>query len=251
LWGETPKPRPFWAFEDTHPFGRLHSVDIPAQEVIVSDRYKFVYVMNRKAASSTIYQILEQVFGANVDWCFGRCKWLPVCGGIGWRCSSRALNQTHLQDYFIFSFVRDPVDRWFAAYAQAHWMHKTPPDTASLEHAKLTLRRFISTRVHWEHHLQSQTHALSSPAMKGETLRFDFIGKLETFEMDWKFVISSICARLPYGSCPSNWHSRHVHPPSTSQWRQRISLFRNDSTLLALVKEAYVQDAVCLGYTLE
>lgn len=244
------RQRPFWAFEDTHPFGRQHSIDIPAQEAIVSDRYKFVYVMNRKAASSTIYQILEQVFGANVDWCFGRCQWLPVCGGIGWRCSTKALNQTHLKDYFVFSFVRHPISRWFAAYAQAHWMHKTSPELASIEHAKLTLRRYLSSRIHWEHHLQSQSHSLSSTTLKGETMRYNFIGKLENFEKDWAFVISTICSRLPEGTCPQNWQSRKVQPPNTSRWRQNIDMFQNDSALLGLIKEAYVQDAACFGYSL-
>jgi hypothetical protein len=86
------------ALEDLHFGGRIQAIRqyLPAQEVVVSDRYKFGFVVLRKNAGAAIMKVLADVFGARADWCLEKCRDVPVCFVKGTARVSTSLHLTRV-----------------------------------------------------------------------------------------------------------------------------------------------------------
>ncbi len=243
---------PLLAAEDLHMGGREYGVrqHLPAQEVIVSDRYKFVFTLVRKSGSATIRQKLSSVFGVTWSWCDEQCSAVPICYTLN-RCSTYALNRTHLNDYYFFSFVRNPVSRWMSAYAQAHVMWDTADANAvTLAHALETLQK-MGNNYASEHHLQSQVHSLSSLTFDGRPTPMHFIGRIERLDEDWVRVMDEI-ERHSGVSLPADARTKlavmHHRESNRGEYVARINVFQRSCKLRSAILAAYTQDFVCFGY---
>lgn len=230
--------------EDLHEGGRMGSTGQKAQEVVVSHEYKFVYVEVRKAASSTIRLMLKQVFDTDYySWCRQSSKGCKVFHS---RCSSLCLSASELTDYLFFTFVREPVGRFIAAYRQLqeHRHHSNKNITAA--GMKRTLLDLLYHSKNEDEHTQTQCFALSTATSQGTQIRLDFIGRVEQFESDWGELLS-IIQRHSGRSLPDV-------PRKFSSINQRSSSERAlyeaaaTSEIMQLATLTYAQDFVCLGY---
>ena len=241
-------PHPFLAAEDLRPGGRTRSMSYHqlGQEVIVSDKYKFVYVLNRKSASEAIRMVLWENFGITWCWCNEQCASVPACYEYGDRCSTMALNGTHMSEYTFFTFVRNPLERWFSSYAQAH----VDRDTQDLSHVNIS-DAHSSVSALLEHswlanpHLQTQTYALTAPTGEGYLVPMHFIGRVETIDADWEKVCRMITDDPELcGPVPLMHHAENRRPEYVAE----VNKWRDDTALREKIKEAYAQDYACFGY---
>lgn len=244
------------ALEDLHKGGRFAAFaqNFMYQELVVSARWRFAYVVVRKSASMAILGALEVLFGATRQWCTQRCGKIGACYSLRpqLRCTTMALSATELRSYFFFSFVRNPMERWFSQYAQAHVIWRTTNSTPSFARARATLlelgeRAFVS-----EHHLQTQTHSLTSTTHMGTTTPMHFIGRTESLERDWERVVREIWRRNDV----VDFATRAVEPlgmvghheQQRDQFVAKLEALRSDESLRTLIREVYTQDFVCFGY---
>jgi len=225
-----------------------------ANEVVISDTYKFIYVENRKGASSTIRKALKQYF--NITWSGPTC---PVRKGdardwclfnFNYRCTSMCLDQNHIESYFFFSFVRDPVDRFVSGYKQA-WHHRFKHEGIEIgktSHMNWVLDRILKEHYHTDEHLETQAMSLGTRWMDrdGNTLRIpmDFIGRVENLEDDFKRVMDEIQKRASK-PLPRGLRLQHENQGGTVALATRQVL---DSELRDKVLSSYAQDRVCFGY---
>lgn len=245
------------ALEDLHKGGRFAAFaqNFMYQELVVSLRWRFAYIVVRKSASTAILEALERLFGATWQWCMQRCGKIGACYSLrpaAPRCTTMALNAAELRTLFFFSFVRNPAERWFSQYAQAHVIWRATNSTPSLERARGTLlelgeRAFVS-----EHHLQTQTHSLTSTTHMGTTTPMHFIGRVETLERDWERVVREIWRRNDVADFATRAVEplgivRH-HEQQRDQFVAKLAALRGDASLRALIREVYTQDFVCFGY---
>lgn len=218
-----------------------------ANEVVVNHKYKFVYLEVRKAYSSTIRNILSKFFRSDFFWC--RNEEHDVnCLGIKGRCSSMCLSKGTVRDYLIFTFVRNPVERFYSAVKQSMVMwNKKEISYPELE--KVLQRLNLHNEV-WDHHLETQAHSLSSPIGKAEySIPLDFIGRVETFQEDLQKVLQLIQEHS--GLLVSNMSaiyeeaSRAANPGGD---RKETVLRFKSNELDDKVREAYAQDMLCFAY---
>ena len=225
-----------------------------ANEVVISNAYKFIYVENRKGASSTIREALKKYF--NISWSGSTC---PVRQGdardwclfnFNHRCTSMCLDQKHIESYFFFSFVRDPVDRFVSGYKQA-WHHRFKNqgiETGNITHMNKVLDRILKEHYHTDEHLETQAMSLGTRWMDrdGKTYRIpmDFIGRVENLEEDFNRVMDEIQKRNSR-QLPKGVKLTHANQGGKVALATRKVL---DSTLQDKILSSYAQDRVCFGY---
>lgn len=108
-------------------------------------------------------------------------------------------------------------------------------------------RAFVS-----EHHLQTQTHSLTSTTHMGTTTPMHFIGRTESLERDWERVVREIWRRNDV----VDFATRAVEPlgmvghheQQRDQFVAKLEALRSDESLRTLIREVYTQDFVCFGY---
>lgn len=232
--------------EDFHPGGRAQASRQPAQEVVVSHEYQFVYVEVRKAASASIRALLQDVFAANFSWCLYSPR-SPSCKLIrGGRCTSLCLTQDMLENYFFFTFVRHPGQRFLAAFHQLLQHHKQQQQTLSMQHV---LTRLLLNYTTADEHIQTQSFALSSscPADQGQ-IPLDFIGKVEQLTQDWPRLLRILetHARKPLPTPFPALPNRHQEEQEEKTAYEALAT----PHIRALTARTYAQDFVCLGYSM-
>ena len=154
-----------------------------ANEVVLLPQLRLGYVEVRKCASETVRRALAEVFNATWYRC-GDAAVTSSCGVVhdslgGLRCSTLCLDRRAVQDYYFFTFVRDPLSRFYSAFLQAGIQNRIPSSThvsaRSLRQALSNIRRCQER----DHHLESMAMSLSSPTMRpGGMLPIDFIGDM-------------------------------------------------------------------------
>lgn len=225
-----------------------------ANEVVISNAYKFIYVENRKGASSTIREALKTYF--NISWSGSTCPVRPgdardwCLFNFNHRCTSMCLDQKHIESYFFFSFVRDPVDRFVSGYKQA-WHHrfkKQGIETGNVSHMNKVLDRILKEHYHTDEHLETQAMSLGTRWMDrdGKTYRIplDFIGRVENLEEDFKRVMDEIQKRNSK-PLPKGVRLTHANQGGKVALATRQVL---DSALQDKILSCYAQDRVCFGY---
>lgn len=219
-----------------------------ANEVVVSHEHKFVYVVNRKAGSSTMQELLLRYFGASWSWCMHHTGQGAGCGFWG-RCLSSCLSEALLREYYFFTFVRQPIDRFYSALKQSLVMYNLRG--TSYEHMASVLRRLIEANEVWDNHLETQTHSLSTPvAYEPYAVPLDFIGRIETIEQDFPELIRRIEKRngqpIPNARAVIE-EALHV-TNAGGELKESIMQLR-DPKMDELVALAYAQDLLCFGYS--
>lgn len=166
----------------------------------ISLKYQYLYIECPKAGCSTIKQRLNEI----------ECEWLgetpssphpPTLSSPmikPYQLSYDQLEKVFFSgDFFRFSFVRNPYERVLSAYLdkivrkgpQLYKLSKR--HSIPLEEAEaLSFSRFLNTirsdsARDMDKHWRPQSHLTFQ-----DKLNFSLIGKLETFESDWKIFIT-------------------------------------------------------------
>ena len=181
-------------------FGRFPKVK---QHCLVSHQYKFIYFPISKNASSSLLQF----FRHNEF----ECEYLPVA----------ELKAKHLQDYFKFAFLRDPLSRLVSLYQEVS-MRQDLGDPTILGSEKVNnqdgithFEKFISAleTSEGDRFTQQQTQALDG-------LEMDFLGMVETLQSDLRKVLT----RLGIEQSPELEHLRSRRSRKEQHHYQRYLL---------------------------
>lgn len=149
---------------------------------MISDAHRFVYVDNVKAASTTIRALLEDAL--NATW----FNWASRRSHLDRRDSTRDVHPDVVASYFKFSVVRDPLAKFLSGVDQARW--EAPRRFHNVSYDAVTAR--IDAYGGENEHLESNLWRISGPSAAGRPLALDFIGRVETFEDDWPFIVSRL-----------------------------------------------------------
>jgi hypothetical protein len=254
-----PTPAGGWlALEDMHRGGRdaAFTQGVLYQEVILSQKWKFGYVLVRKSGSTAVQRRLKQLFDADWLWCRERCGNVSACFGIfgllETRCTTMALGLTEINNFFFFSFARHPIARWWSQYAQAHVMWGMTDVVPTVEKAMAALVEMGTQSLVSEHHLQTQMHSLTSRTWLGTPVPMHFVGRVETMDRDWEFVVREIWRR----NGAKDYATRVVdplaefghHEQNRDKFVAQMSPLKSDAQLIDMIRQVYTQDLVCFGY---
>jgi len=150
--------------------------------VVVSDKHRFVFVNNPKAASTLIRYKLRKAFRA--DW------FAPSAAGRakrpGRRVESTDLAWEPLRGYFRFAFVRSPLAKLQSGIDQARYNHPEAFNGSSFE----SIVRRLTAHGGADEHLESNLRHVVSRTRDGHTLPLHFVGRTEHFRRDWRYVVS-------------------------------------------------------------
>lgn len=221
----------------------------PANEIVVNDDFKFVYVEIRKSGSSTIRQMLQTYFNSSFNHCPDSIPKNDACLVIGRRCSSLCLTEEHVQNYFFFTFVRNPEDRFFSGYKEAfnQRFSKQGIKLGNQTHVEEVLETIISSHYHSDQHLESQTMSITSPWIDGNgqmhRIPIDFIGRVEFLEDDMKDLLDILQSRTAR-KAPDIKVGRSN--PGGAVLEQTRAIVTED--IREKIRSAYSQDFVCFGY---
>lgn len=248
------------ALEDSCRGARFGSV-VPhkmANEIVLVPELKIAYVINLKTSSTTIRSMLDHFWGRNYQTC-GLSKVPANCTVYYTRCGSLCLQDAQvdaqIEDYFFFSFVRDPVERFYSSLVQASMNQLR--NNMTRDEAVQYLQNLRDGTCGVDQHLESQTRALSTPwYVSGEKILevpLDFVGRAEHLADDMVSMLELAHARL--GQRMPDELAQDVKAflnqthgkTAKSFFKDGITAFR-DSELDELVRRTYAQDMKCFQY---
>lgn len=272
---------------DAYFFERAHNGNL----VLLVPHLRIAYVEVRKAASETIRGSLSHFFNTTTRTCGDGFKDASRCGLILYRrpyCTHQCVTPEMARSYFWFSFVRDPVERYYSQLAQVFGKFDTRQVTYRLLSEMLRQRESASSRgtechpLSENYHLVSQTVQLklrlrppptagpppSAPPPPAAMLPLHFLGRVERFNDDvatmmhraLKFHkaaandeasthLQNAIARLPEMIGWMNADENLIHHGNrTIQMKQHVLRLRN-ATLDALVAAAFKSDMACFALT--
>lgn len=217
-----------------------------------------VYIENRKAASSTIRTILARFFDADFSKCGASAAPSSCYEFGGQRCTSKCLSSQH-RDYYFFTFVRNPLDRFYSALKEGLVMEEKASTTEG--EAMNVLKVLSSPECGFDHHLESQSMSLSTPlptATKGREsphgrveVPLDFIGRVEDLAQHMAEVLQGAQAKsgisLPSGMADEIVSfARETKENVGGNLKDVVDAVRSDE-LDAAVREVYAQDFACFS----
>ena len=254
-----------YVYEDIHEedtkLSRWNSMTMPANEITVVHKYKFVYVANRKCGQTEMNTLLRIHFGARD---FTGCSCENLCCGyvlsFG-RCSTLCLKDTEIKDYFFFTFVRHPYDRFFSAFKQAFWILKRGK-IGEVSDAMLALRKMNNSHIIPNEHFETQSLQLFSQIQNGlATIPYDFIGKLENYNSDietlFRLIANHSKMELPKSlniflkKLSSGTHRGMIKNSSSNTSKAKLEAVRHGLPVegVEMIKNIYKQDYLCFNYT--
>jgi len=173
-------------------------------QILISEAYKLIYVSNMKAASQTLSIVMRE-----------RLKAITIGSHkINTYIEQRRAVEpfVKLEDYFVFTFVRDPLSMFYSAYAEIdRRMDRFLKKRTSFQLINRTMKNepnrilncldMVRTGSHLRSdltpaHMYSQVWKTQRcPDGVGNFLEFDFIGKLENIREDYYALESIIGAK--------------------------------------------------------
>ena len=182
--------------------------------VVIDDKHKMVYIDVPKAASTTIRTLMRDGSGATMS-CSGSSwqrhasrKCCPNKNNQGLTTSS-CITQEHLDEYFLFSFARDPVSKFESGVLQI-WEHQhsskslmgmpsfypTASEVLSYQLQEAKLNSSEPTPNWANVHLESTAWRLSGHTSLGQPMKADFVGRVEHFDEDIDTAMRLQCAKM-------------------------------------------------------
>jgi len=158
--------------------------------MLISDRHQFVFVHIRKAAGTSLRQILERVSLPK-----NNQLWYKLLSRNGFAVdyhkhsfrkhanlieAQRSMSADKFKQYFKFAVVRNPWDRLVSEY---EYIKTQPAHSRFKKLATLSFAEFVA--------YQSQrpaAHQINALRLSDGQLGCDFIGKLETLQQSLKVV---------------------------------------------------------------
>ena len=219
------------------------------------------YVEVRKSASEGIRGVLRNVL--NADWYSCGESGVPSgsCSTLG-RCTALCVNQSIAQKYFWFSFVRNPVDRFFSGLAQAKKNADSTGRTLNLTKEKVVaLLKTTDMTCSFNAHVCSQLAHLRLHLADGAPLRMNFIGHTGTIMTDFQRMLREAAEfHRAHGrdlaATPEQVSSMlqllDMHDPrnavkghhGSTDVREHMAAWRSEA-LDALVRDEYAEDIAC------
>jgi len=174
LWDQCRTP-----FKD---FANRHSI-----ETVVSKKYSFMYLENRKVASSSIRRLFAEVL--QISWCSTDMPHASTEGHHGLTLSSDFAEQD-ISQLFKFSLVRDPIEKFEAGVQQA-WIQN--PTLNNMTADDMLLAQLSLPLGSWvDDHLQPSSFGLSAMSAAGTPVQLDFVGKLEQSPGVWDAILDTL-----------------------------------------------------------
>lgn len=218
--------------------------------ILGSTRFKFIYVYNYKVMSSTLYAILATIFRSNQHLDIRSC---------GEQNIHKILNMTmenfKLNDFFVFTFVRDPLDRFRSAFH--YYQHEILPNPL---HDPVLITQLLLQGFVVDGHFRSQSNNLVSwQDSLNSVLNYSFVGRFEYFREDWMFVAKQLMARTTGEHLITTKLMNSTHNSFPHENPTKCSGSCNNATSEALLADhrfmsnfcrISYQDYVCLGYIL-
>ncbi|GBG27736.1 Carbohydrate sulfotransferase 9 [Hondaea fermentalgiana] len=189
--------------------GTSATVKERGSQVLISEPYKLMYVSNMKAASQLVNKIMRNRFNATSVGSHNIMAYLEE--------RRQVEPSTRLEDYFVFTLVRDPQHMFYSAYAEIdrrmEKRQKTPQSFQKMNRtldfeparAKACLKMvregtFGRGELTPAHMFTQVFKTQRCPAGLDHFLSFDFIGKLETIKEDIRALESILgVPHQPFG----------------------------------------------------
>ncbi|CAE7528872.1 unnamed protein product [Symbiodinium natans] len=201
---------PFWPREiDGEEFiGELHGPCTGAQSVY----YRHVW----KAAGQTIFRNLERMSTPILQ---AGLRYPEFCKDFQ---ADRSMKKPGIS----FTFVRDPLSRFFSGYAEiehrlaagfADYLHLQddlqPFARGTRERGRAFLEAFLRNAINHDGHVKPQSEFLAALGNCG--VATDFVGKTESFQQDWARLVASLgCPAAPFdgslGLHPNDAHDKEA-----------------------------------------
>ena len=163
-------------------------------DIVIVHEAKLIYVDITKAGSTTIRDFLFTKFGAS--WCKKSPNEQFCSNSLRWKSS--AITPEMMEEYFIFTFVRDPIQRYFSGVRQlasVPYLQKKLSKSfkrAGLPRTDITpasIAALLEAKMVPDEHLHTQAQRLSVRAAGNKELRFDFIGNVEQLSEGFEEVL--------------------------------------------------------------
>lgn len=230
-----------------------------AQDILIIPELKLVYLEVRKAGSSSIRAFFSKRYNTSFDHCppsFHDSRCNGPFETLNSRCSSLCLNDTIIQDYFIFSVVRDPMARFYSSLKES--LHQKRIKIESRGDLEYLLKvQMTNLTCKYDHHLESQLMSISTP-FRGKSghrqVPLDFLGDTDDLAED---LVTILILAKQKASLPIDLHEMDVYFKELSVLKSRTASLKDNKLLNyvdglrdvemdALVEKAYGQDFVCL-----
>jgi len=214
-------------FRKEWPWGRKTDVTKP-NGLVLSSKNKFIYFKNTKTAGTSIYR---RVLPKTIDDLMGSSLKGSKEKYTNWL---EELTDEKLNEYFKFTFVRNPWDRMVSIYSYFKnlqtFLDSNPGFPRNCDFYMFIKNKLYNFDDVIEKHSNQQywhTH------FNGEQF-IDFVGRFESIEEDWAFVANKInvSKKLPH---------------SNSSKHDNYQTYYNDETI-ELVAKKYKKDIEYFGY---
>lgn len=199
------------------------------RDVIIGHRHKIIFVNVTKSASSTIRELLFANFRI-----FDRRD----------EGSIKTISMKDINDYFIFTFVRDPLLRMESGIGQAQ--------RSGVRFSHPEILNFLSQGCVMDKHVWSISRYLNIKLADGSPIKYDFIGSLENIDEDMSLLLPILkmnpAARkkeLKLSKKASNVKTLRVINAGAKYFHS--SLDYNDSNISKKMCQLIMQDYACLG----
>lgn len=222
------------------------------QTICVSPRYKLLYVVNPKAACSSVKLLLSRLESGDFDYDVSNihvrgATLLPTPGQVGWAKIGENLKDP--SEYYKFSFVRNPVARIVSCYndkiiKQSSYFVSDLKKAAGYEDTTSMSMEFIEFLniikdqeiVEMDQHWRPQNYNLLH-----DSVDYDFIGKLENFESDFNQIIDA-------NDCPQ---IQTVHRNKYNSKDRKLTVADLTADELSIVHSLYGRDFELFDYDTE
>jgi hypothetical protein len=186
--------------------------------MIISPKYKFVFIASSKTGSTTIHKtLLNCVKDKNL---INESE--LVLGDKHLSCRELLEQRPQYKNYFKFAFVRNPWDRVVSWYFFAKRSDDIERNTSDI-----SFKEFLNTKLNvWANPNQDQYEF---------TKCCDFAGRCENFQEDFNVVCDKI--GIPRQQLPHTNKSKHKH----------YTEYYDDETR-RIVAERYAKDIEYFGY---
>ena len=150
---------------------------------VVSDRYKFIYILMPKNASTTL-----------------RTEFKNERYGPGYEMYYSAVDEDKKNAYFTFTVLREPVSRFLSAYQEVSMRldrndrGNIDYDFISIDDTELRINTFLDSiwENQWDVHIEKLSEVLKN-------LQIDFFVGMEWLQQD----MEAIYRHLRMGACPT------------------------------------------------
>ena len=185
-----------------------------------SERYKFIYIDVPKTASASIRYALVKLTQ-------GEASVLPEHNPLEWYKESGRLKAS-LDEYFIFTFVRNPWARIVSAYFYLERTHAADPS-----HPKHIKFADFCRKKTMKYQYNCLNYHTPSPLSQ-----FDFVGRVENLQNDF----DTLCDKLEL----ERMKLGHRNAGSHGDWRK----YYDDETR-KIITQRYARDIEIFGYTFD